>query len=244
MNLGLGCTALVLVPPEMATSGVPYWAFLPKVLRVGGSTFLPHARGLVRPERKELRAERPERVELGSLRQDGAAVARRGVTEDLRRADVGLELDLRVRFPAGPERPDVLESSRMVPEPVRPCRPRVEEESPSKSRSPFWYPVVETLARGRELGRRHTVGTPSTSAVLALFRRHLPSANSQFAPLVKLLVGQATGPKRHPVNGIHPIVRRDYWFLRRVMRSGSPWFGRTNCHARKSVSTSEKSVAT
>ena len=39
LNWGLACTALVLVPANLATLGVPYWASLPKVLRVLGSTF-------------------------------------------------------------------------------------------------------------------------------------------------------------------------------------------------------------
>ena len=38
-ELGLACTGLVLVPANLATSGVPYWASLPKVLKVFGSTF-------------------------------------------------------------------------------------------------------------------------------------------------------------------------------------------------------------
>src|SRR6266702_2410012 len=38
-NSGLACTALVLVPANLATSGVPYWASLPNVLKVFGSTF-------------------------------------------------------------------------------------------------------------------------------------------------------------------------------------------------------------
>ena len=37
-NCGLARTGLVLVPPKMARSGVPYWASLPKVLKVLGST--------------------------------------------------------------------------------------------------------------------------------------------------------------------------------------------------------------
>ena len=38
-NSGLACTGLVLVPANLATLGVPYWASLPKVLKVFGSTF-------------------------------------------------------------------------------------------------------------------------------------------------------------------------------------------------------------
>ena len=38
-NSGLACTGLVLVPANLATLGVPYWASLPKVLEVCGSTF-------------------------------------------------------------------------------------------------------------------------------------------------------------------------------------------------------------
>ncbi len=39
LNSGLACTGLVLVPANLATLGTPYWASLPKVLRVFGSTF-------------------------------------------------------------------------------------------------------------------------------------------------------------------------------------------------------------
>ena len=36
MNCGLGKTALVSVPPYLATLGVPYWASRPKSLKVLG----------------------------------------------------------------------------------------------------------------------------------------------------------------------------------------------------------------
>jgi hypothetical protein len=39
LNWGLACTALVLVPANLATLGVPYCASLPKVWKVLGSTF-------------------------------------------------------------------------------------------------------------------------------------------------------------------------------------------------------------
>src|SRR6266536_6154281 len=116
---------------------------------------VPRAPAPVCPERSGVQAERPERVELRPLRRDGAAVTRRGVAEDLRRADVGLELDLRVRLPAGLEGPSVLERGRMVPGPVRP-RGRLVRQS-GEVQVTVLVPVVETLVGVRRLRGRHAV---------------------------------------------------------------------------------------
>src|SRR6185437_12439797 len=116
---------------------------------------VPLAHGLVRPERSGLQSKRPERVELRSLRLHGAAHTRRGVTQDLRRADVGLELDLRVRPSAGLERPDVLERGRMSRGAVRPRGPLVRQSV--EVQVTVLVPVVETLVGGRRLRGRDSV---------------------------------------------------------------------------------------
>src|SRR5205807_8117619 len=65
--------------------------------------------------------DREERVELGAGRRRRAADAGRRVAEDLRGADVRLELDGRVPG-AARERPEVLEGGRVVRRAVRPVR--------------------------------------------------------------------------------------------------------------------------
>src|SRR5690348_16403439 len=81
---------------------------------------VPRARGDVRPDRRRLPAERPERVEVRAGRLDGAAGPRGGVAQRFGRAHVGLELDLRVQLAVGQERPRVVKGRWMVPAAVRP----------------------------------------------------------------------------------------------------------------------------
>ena len=112
----------MIVPPYRATSGVPYWASLPKSVDGVRQVLaeVPHARGRAATHPAGQRAERPVRVELGAGRRDGAARAGGHVAQGGRTADVGLELDLRIRLPVGLERPGVLEGGRMVLRAVRP----------------------------------------------------------------------------------------------------------------------------
>ena len=70
-------------------------------------------------------------------------------------------------------------------------------DSPSKSRSPFWY----LLSKHWLASDDSVAGTPSIVTGRVPFWKQLPSANSQFAPLVKSLVGHATGPFGPSVDG-------------------------------------------
>src|SRR5262249_41780874 len=70
-------------------------------------------------------------------------------------ADVGLELDLRIRLPVSLERPDVLECCRMVAGAVRPGERHVIETV--EVQVTVLEPVLEALVRGRELRGRNAV---------------------------------------------------------------------------------------
>src|SRR5262249_19641271 len=115
-------------------------------------------------QRGECGAHRPERVELRADRRLGAASTGRHVAQRRRAADVGLELDLRVRFPVSLEWPDVLERRWMVPRPIRPAERYVIESVEVKVT--VLEPGLDALVRGRELGRRYAVDHRDPGALL------------------------------------------------------------------------------
>src|SRR5262249_5652578 len=71
-------------------------------------------------ERRLLVADRPEGIERRAVRHRLAACTGADVAIRLRRGDVRLELDRRVRVPSRIERPGVSERLRMVPRAVAP----------------------------------------------------------------------------------------------------------------------------
>ena len=172
-ELGLACTGLVLVPANLATSGVPYWASLPKVLKVFGSTFPKfHAHPVRSTRRNGLRAERPERVELRSRAgrcSPRPSRCRRGSPTPPTlvsnwicgygrpRAWNGPAYSNEVGWFAGPVWPRV----RLVRETV-------------EVQVPVLVPVVETLVAAED----SVTSTPSIVTGRVPFGKHLPSANS------------------------------------------------------------------